>query len=427
MYVHKKMTRGCYAILYVSIFLIPVLEAAIDSFLLSHYDLKVSQNEATCRLVNHANLPEDRRTLSGRDCMCDEDCIEYKDCCKDSRFYYPSQQSHPSTYHCSENSAVYLKAQCAADWKDHNMAELCENSLKPLESDDMSLILHVSNLATRTTYGNPYCAACNYDQDMSNWIPWTMGVACGEAPAGYLKKPIVVPNSYSTPVGSNYINNEYDYDKVNTRVDIANEPVYPPNVPRLVLDINLYLYNDSNYDQLSPAVYSFPIKIDANVPQLSQNQYNYPGRAKRQSRTIDFRKYANIADQIALNARYDPYNKKFVSKHNNKDFICEFGSILPENAQEFTRKCVPFLVKSCPKSFKQESVKAECATYTGIVYNSKSRKAYRNKDCARCNDEKEQMVGGAPQDTRADLSSLSSGGASKGVSGTPTSKFVAAG
>lgn len=326
-----------------------------------------------------------------------------------------------------------MKVKCAPEWQDGRMAELCENSNKISESEDMSLMLPISNQKTRTTYRNAYCAACNYDQDMQSWQPWTMGAACGEAPAGYLKKPIVVQEPYTGSFVSNGIGNEYDFNSYNDNsnyYEMNSKTNAATGTPSFVLDINLYIYNASTPERLSAQTVTFPIKIETNIPQISQaNDYSTRGKrafSRSQPEFIDFEKYADIADKIALNAKYDSYNNKFVSKFNNKDFICEFQPILPENSERFTRKCVPFVVDTCPPSYKNEVVKRECAVHTNIVYNHKEKKAYRNKDCARCNGEKEESVDGRPELTRGDLSSAFSVPASSGVSGDPgrSKKFM---
>ena len=38
--------------------------------------------------------------------MCDEECSQYKDCCKDSVYYRPNEQSEPASHSCGETTAV---------------------------------------------------------------------------------------------------------------------------------------------------------------------------------------------------------------------------------------------------------------------------------------------------------------------------------
>ncbi|XP_065217986.1 uncharacterized protein LOC135843875 [Planococcus citri] len=400
------------------IFAVTLSDSALNSDLLELYDLKVKNNEPTCRLVTHANLPENRRTLAGRGCMCDEECIKYKDCCKDSPYYRPNEQSLAPSHHCNEFTAVYLMSDCPSNWEDSDTKELCKKSVQPLEDQDISMILPIGNVKTREVFGNRHCAHCNNDVDMENWVQFPMGVATGEAPPGYLKPiryKIETPSYTDSSPPSTTVEKPYPYiylppssrlssGELETKncnnscqVKVINNIITQPS-PGILLDIHLYIYNDTVLDGGNT---QWPVQLQSIIPSNSENSYNNFRRAKRDNKyKIDFKKYSAKAEEICANAKYDIENKEYISQYNNKNFICRFLPILPENADQFTRRCVPYLERKCPNGYKNQAIKEECSIYTNVVYNKSSKKPYRNKDCARCNDEKEDSVNGIPQDTR---------------------------
>ncbi|KAL6972499.1 hypothetical protein U1Q18_042328 [Sarracenia purpurea var. burkii] len=220
------------------------------------------------------------------------------------------------------------------------MKELCEKSTKPLDSGDVFTIIPISNIKTRETYGNRHCAACHNDADEKNWVQFPLGVICGEAPKGYLK-----PIKYEAKTTTSYAN-----------------PL-PTAAPSLLRQ------------QFSP--------------QFTNKEPTMKSRKKIAitvaNGVIDFEKYSSKAPEICANAVYDRENKEFVSRYENKMFICRWN-------------------EKCPDGYKDEAIKEECSIHTNVVYDKQTKKPYRNKDCARCHKKKEDSVVGTPPESRVDLS-----------------------
>lgn len=305
-------------------------------------------------------------------------------------------------------------SDCPSNWEDSDTKELCKKSVQPLEDQDIAMILPIGNVKTREVFGNRHCAACNNDADMENWVQFPMGVATGEAPPGYLKPikykietpPTTVEKPYPyiyPPTSSRLSSGELETKNCNNscQVKVINNIITQPS-PGILLDIHLYIYNDTVLDGRNT---QWPVQLQSIIPSNSENSYNNFRRAKRDNKyKIDFKKYSSKAPEICANAKYDIENKEYISQYKNKNFICRFFPILPENADQFTRRCVPYLERKCPNGYKNQVIKEECSIYTNIVYNKSSKKPYRNKDCARCNNEKEDGVDGIPQDTRSEES-----------------------
>lgn len=307
-----------------------------------------------------------------------------------------------------------MKTKCANDWHDSQMSGLCEMSTDLPQGEDFSIHLPISNGNLRKTYGNSYCAVCNNDQDMASWVAWNMGVACGEAPAGYVRKPSVFEDkaaAYRYPKPSAYLppfeelggggNDDYDGEaRLNVYMNAATSTDEQNggnriSGPGFILDVNLYLFNGSNPEGYDLQTLSLPVRIETNTLPAAGS---WNSRSKRDSEPdVDFKKYRHLARKIAMNANYDPYTGKYISYYENKHFVCKFGALLPDGAELFTRKCVPNLIHDCPEEYDKDTISDQCSLYTQVVYNVKSNNAYRNRDCARCNGQKDDDVQGQPQ------------------------------
>lgn len=270
---------------------------------------------------------------------------------------------------------VYMKTNCPAGWPYDNIARLCEKSMEPLRSDDLLLILPVTNNETAITYGNMYCAMCHDD---ANFEPWIMEPSCWSA------GPPPAPTPPQAPLAMFY----------NTNPSPLPIAVYvelrPSTNPYIVTDpmgktiLDLYLYQEM--DGTNRAFVRTPYNVAAYMP---PNPYLTPqSRRKRKSIYSDGNTYETSpdSDEIWKYVRYDSYNNQFVSMYNGQPFICDIGPKLPEKLKKLTRTCVPQLIDTCLPGADPVHIQY-CREFTSIIYNKYSKRAYRNKYCAYCNNE----------------------------------------
>lgn len=65
---------------------------------------RTCNNEPSCYLINQ--VPKEWAVLPARNCMCDEDCKRYKDCCVDSSFYNKTREMEKSIFQCHPSEKV---------------------------------------------------------------------------------------------------------------------------------------------------------------------------------------------------------------------------------------------------------------------------------------------------------------------------------
>ncbi|KAK7601659.1 hypothetical protein V9T40_009100 [Parthenolecanium corni] len=122
-------------------------------------------------------VPPSYRDLRIRNCMCDEKCGLFDDCCKDSNFI-PRQPSKEN-FSCVEtatNGFVYMKTACPSSWNSSTaIRENCESTNPMLLTLDVWITTPVTDLQTNITYRNMFCAFCHqvYEFDF-----WKLGLTC---------------------------------------------------------------------------------------------------------------------------------------------------------------------------------------------------------------------------------------------------------
>lgn len=345
---------------------------SVESNALREYDKKVCNNEPSCHLTSQQNFPGNRRTLEGRDCMCDFECVEYGDCCKDSEFYGANTASGNS-YSCSPNSQIYMLTTCPTGYPNQAVASKCSASLQPLEGPDNSVIRPATNLKRRITYGNAYCALCN--NDIEDVTLWNLSAKCGEAPAGYFDSQNRISQTSEN-------NHEFSHPVKNSKPSFQ---------------IPSFGFNPG-FQVQSP--------FGNNLKPNNFNPGSFLRRQKRQQFNVDYNKYRKELDNILENVRYDSNTNRYVSQYNGKYFVCEFASRQPEDFDIYVRYCVPNMVSSCPQYYTDEETIRKCSSETAIVYEKASKQSYKNKYCAICNNIPEISLTGCPLAERVAGSSL---------------------
>eukprot|EP00092_Neocalanus_flemingeri_P055123 GFUD01065044.1.p1 GENE.GFUD01065044.1~~GFUD01065044.1.p1 ORF type:complete len:925 (-),score=203.73 GFUD01065044.1:75-2849(-) len=108
-----------------------------------------------------------------RNCLCDQDCSVYGDCCIDAKAFDADEQNENfDKFSCTElrqYGAVYMRTQCLANWTLPNIRRACEDSA---QNSDPVGSMPVTSKATGITYKNYYCAVCNQaSEGVQFWKP----------------------------------------------------------------------------------------------------------------------------------------------------------------------------------------------------------------------------------------------------------------
>lgn len=120
-----------------------------------------------------------------RNCQCDELCSKFGDCCKDSKYYIPSELvtcievGNWNTLGRSLVNAYYMIKKCPPSWVDQETLNKCENYLETIKEEPI-LGHPITSRTTNMTYVNYHCAKCNNDLRISTMIRWKLGVMCAE-------------------------------------------------------------------------------------------------------------------------------------------------------------------------------------------------------------------------------------------------------
>lgn len=106
-----------------------------------------------------------------RNCLCDELCRKYGDCCLDSpRFEFSEQRRGMASFQCvdlRQFGGVYMKTSCPPEWSEMKTKYACETA-SLTDADPLSAVPATSPI-TGITYRNIYCAVCHKEEDLDVW------------------------------------------------------------------------------------------------------------------------------------------------------------------------------------------------------------------------------------------------------------------
>ena len=126
-----------------------------------------------------------------RNCMCDDDCAIYGDCCADAKQLNISfSKLAMDKFKCvtlRQFGSNYMVAKCPKDFDDETVRMNCENDLAEVQDQDPLLNIPVTNKKSRLTYRNYFCAICNDDFNEEHLRAWQPRIEC---PDYLLKTPI---------------------------------------------------------------------------------------------------------------------------------------------------------------------------------------------------------------------------------------------
>ncbi|XP_060850592.1 uncharacterized protein LOC132929326 [Rhopalosiphum padi] len=113
-----------------------------------------------------------------RNCLCDDRCGEYGDCCTDSAHFDPVEQQNAAARHScvltDVNGGAYVVNRCPVAWTNARVRDACHAAAKG-DRDNM-LGNPVTSRTTGRAYRNRFCAACN--GDAADPVLWGTRIVC---------------------------------------------------------------------------------------------------------------------------------------------------------------------------------------------------------------------------------------------------------
>ncbi|KAK2719981.1 hypothetical protein QYM36_004030 [Artemia franciscana] len=154
------------------------------------------------RMTFNATTPD----WKSKNCMCDDDCSLYGDCCADAiqlnashsraaldRFTCVTLQMtvQQENKTLRQNESYYMVAKCPKSYHDDTIRLNCENVTNVENVRDFALISPVTNEKLQLTYRNYYCAICNSDNEDEHLQIWKPLLACSPPPYITTTRPSV--------------------------------------------------------------------------------------------------------------------------------------------------------------------------------------------------------------------------------------------
>ncbi|XP_063223029.1 uncharacterized protein LOC134531267 [Bacillus rossius redtenbacheri] len=155
---------------------------------LSHWELEGANETCDGRAVcdSGAKSPRSRSRAADdldwreRNCLCDELCARYGDCCLDSPHFVPSEQRRgAASFSCVELrqfGGVYMRDSCPPGWPHRAVRDGCEAA--PGDWSDPLAAMPVTSHRTGVTYRNPSCALCHGDLQHNTTDLWGPRLEC---------------------------------------------------------------------------------------------------------------------------------------------------------------------------------------------------------------------------------------------------------
>lgn len=302
---------------------------------------------------------------------------------------------------------IYIRASCPDGYKDDEIKAKCD-AASAATYDATVYVNPVTNQQKRITYANAYCAICNDD---TNYERWSLLAGCGEIPESYLKSVSTTSESTSKIAPSS--TPKPDNGKVSVKLHFN---------PGAVLGGDKAADSGIN-KEINLPTFGLGKAINKTIGSNTGLFGVKIGRSRRDTAPdIDYNKYASQVDDILKTVKYDANAQRFIANYNGKKFDCKFDFRKPND--QYLRKCVHTLISECPAG--QSDANALCQSYTAVVYEKSTKKAYRNKDCALCNGVAKENTTGCPVTTRSEGSSLfSTSSKSVGDAGCSDDKVAA--
>ncbi|XP_014244248.1 uncharacterized protein LOC106663710 isoform X1 [Cimex lectularius] len=154
-----------------------VIARCASTLSISHWDLEGANK--TCEWISGCTQAKNSRIADNvdwkdRNCMCDQLCSRYGDCCTDSpHFDVDEQRRGSASYKCVELTqfgGIYMQTTCPPKWGDMAVRAACERASEN-QRDPVAGIPVTSN-NTGITYRNMYCSICHDDHyDLHVWHP----------------------------------------------------------------------------------------------------------------------------------------------------------------------------------------------------------------------------------------------------------------
>ncbi|XP_050059502.1 uncharacterized protein LOC126550936 [Aphis gossypii] len=115
-----------------------------------------------------------------RNCLCDDRCAEFGDCCTDSAHFDPVEQQNSAARHgcvlTDVKGGAYVVHRCPAAWTNARVRDACQAADGGGGGDGGMVDNPVTSRTTGRAYRNRFCAACN--DDAADPILWDTRIVC---------------------------------------------------------------------------------------------------------------------------------------------------------------------------------------------------------------------------------------------------------
>ncbi|XP_065205948.1 uncharacterized protein LOC135835553 [Planococcus citri] len=140
---------------------------ATNTELIQKYKQEICQLKDTCDVIKE--IPPTLQDLRTRNCMCDDKCHYYKDCCRDTN---RTEDDIGVQFLCTKtpfDGDVYMIQSCPKEWNVTSIKENCLAQNPVTLSYDILLKLPVTSTSNGVTYGNVFCAICHEETKYDFW------------------------------------------------------------------------------------------------------------------------------------------------------------------------------------------------------------------------------------------------------------------
>ncbi|KAJ9575429.1 hypothetical protein L9F63_025619, partial [Diploptera punctata] len=123
-----------------------------------------------------------------RNCLCDEECARYGDCCLDSPHFVAAEQRRgAASFSCVELrqfGGIYMLTTCPPEWSNAEIRSKCEDDNPSLR--DPVATMPVTSHRSGLTYRNAHCALCHGDLFPNTTDLWMPRLECPSLMQSYV-------------------------------------------------------------------------------------------------------------------------------------------------------------------------------------------------------------------------------------------------
>lgn len=205
--------------------------SANNTELIQKYKQEICQLKDTCDVIKE--IPSTLQDLRTRNCMCDDKCPYYKDCCRDTN---RTEVDIGVQFLCTKtpfDGGVYMVQSCPNEWNVTSIKENCLAENPITLSYDILLKLPVTSTSNGITYGNVFCAICNEE---TKYDFWNVGLTYE-----FIAPTVNVHNSTSLNISHYSVDRSIDVKDILDKLSFneTGEMIWSSNVNESIYQCNL--------------------------------------------------------------------------------------------------------------------------------------------------------------------------------------------